>query len=61
MKEQEAVLAACKEKQQYTTPRLNDNLYLQCCGFTKIENLEEYTGTKARRRRGGWGTGIYGG
>jgi len=42
----EAVLAACKEKQQYTTPRLNDNLYLQCCGFTKIENLEEYTGTK---------------
>ena len=38
---------ACKERQQYTTPRLNDNLYLQCFGFEKIENLEEYTGTKA--------------
>ena len=35
---------ACKERQQYTTPRLNDNLYLQCFGFEKIENIEEYTG-----------------
>ena len=43
----EVVLMACKERQQYTTPRLNDNLYLQCFGFEKIENLEEYTGTKA--------------
>lgn len=44
---QQRVLSACKERQQYTTPRLNDNLYLQCFGFEKIENLDEYTGTKA--------------
>ena len=37
----------CKERAQYMTPRLNDNLYLQCFGFDRIENLEEYTGTKA--------------
>jgi len=29
------------------TPRLNDNLYLQCFGFDRIENLDEYTGTQA--------------
>jgi hypothetical protein len=40
-------LAAAQERDQYTTPRLNDNLYLQCFGFPKIENLEEYTGAKA--------------
>jgi hypothetical protein len=40
-------LAASQERDQYTTPRLNDNLYLQCFGFPKIENLEEYTGAKA--------------
>jgi len=43
----EKILQACKERQLYTTPRLNENLYLQCFGIEKIENLEEYTGTKA--------------
>ena len=41
------VREACKERQQYMTPRLNDNLYLQCFGFDRIENLDEYTGIQA--------------
>ena len=43
----EVILAACKEREGYSTPRLNDNLFLQSLGVTDIENLEEYTGTKA--------------
>jgi dynein assembly factor 1, axonemal len=37
----------CKEHGLYTTPSINDKLYLHYKGFRKIENLEEYTGVKA--------------
>ena len=37
----------CKDSGCYTTPSINDKLYLHYKGFRKIENLEEYTGVKA--------------
>ena len=37
----------CIENKLYTTPHINDKLYLHYKGFSKIQNLEEFTGLKA--------------
>ncbi|XP_052121970.1 dynein axonemal assembly factor 1 [Frankliniella occidentalis] len=42
----ESLRRLCKETKGYLTPHLNDILYLHYKGYSKIENLEEYTGLK---------------
>lgn len=44
---EKVLLNICKEHQLYRTPSLNDKLYCNFKGFTKIENLEKYSGLKA--------------
>ena len=39
--------AHCRANKLYQTPSLNDTLHLHYQGFSRIENLEEYTGLKA--------------
>ena len=41
-----SIRAICKKLNLYLTPELNDILYLHFQGFSKIENLDEYTGVK---------------
>jgi hypothetical protein len=42
----ELLKQVCKQNGGYAQPTLNDQLYLQCKGFIKIEHLEPYTQLK---------------
>jgi hypothetical protein len=44
---EKSLAAICKHHGLYRTPRLNDKLFANFQGFTKIANLEPYTGLKA--------------
>lgn len=43
----ELVKQICKEKELYSTPRLNERLFLHFRGFARIQNLEKYTNVRA--------------
>lgn len=43
----EVLVHACKSNKGYGSPHLNDQLYLQCKGFVKVQNLEPYIELKA--------------
>lgn len=42
----EVIVASCKANGGYAAPRLNDQLFLHCKGFTAIKNLEPYREAK---------------
>ncbi|OQR91095.1 hypothetical protein ACHHYP_04987 [Achlya hypogyna] len=42
----ESLRKICKELDLYTTPNINDRLYLHYKGFRRIQNLEDYTELK---------------
>lgn len=50
----------CKELKLYSTPELNDKLYLHYKGYTRIENLDPYTGLKVIYLEGNGFTKIEG-
>jgi dynein assembly factor 1 len=50
----------CVKNGQYSTPALNDKLYLHYKGYHRIENLEEYTGVRALWLEGNGFTKIEG-
>eukprot|EP01062_Namystynia_karyoxenos_P029759 TRINITY_DN22305_c0_g1_i1.p1 TRINITY_DN22305_c0_g1~~TRINITY_DN22305_c0_g1_i1.p1 ORF type:complete len:536 (+),score=152.53 TRINITY_DN22305_c0_g1_i1:85-1608(+) len=41
------IVRTCKELGFYSTPELNERLYLHCRGFAEIAGLEEFTGARA--------------
>ncbi|CEO95316.1 unnamed protein product (mitochondrion) [Plasmodiophora brassicae] len=43
----EALRKICRDLKLYTTPEVNDKLYLHYKGFQRVENLEEYVGLRA--------------
>nr|CCC95919.1 unnamed protein product [Trypanosoma congolense IL3000] len=42
----DVLIAACKNNGGYAAPHLNDQLFLQCRGFLRISNLDEYVNLK---------------
>lgn len=42
----DALVQVCKANKGYAAPHLNDQIYLHCKGYMKIENLEPYTELK---------------
>ena len=44
---EDEIRLSCLENNGYTTPELNEKIYLHFRGFKKIENLDAYTGCKA--------------